>query len=79
LGYYEDAAKLYIQTGDPEGERVARFNIAVLQRTLGDLAAAEEQLCRVVALDEATNNPDLDNDSEELAHVQKLLRKKRGN
>ena len=79
LGYYEDAARLYIQTGDPEGERVARFNIAALQRTLGDLAAVEEQLCRVVALDEATNSPDLDNDSEELAQVQKLLRQKRGN
>ena len=62
-----------------EARRVARFNIAALHRTLGDLAAAEEQLCRVVALDKATNSPDLDNDSEELAQVQRLLRQKRGN
>ncbi len=69
LGYYEDAARLYVQTGDREGERVARFNLAEVFKTLGQLKDAEEQLRQVVALDEAIGSPDLDEDQRELAEI----------
>ncbi len=77
LGYYRDATEIYVEIGDREGERIARFNAAMLQKALGDLAGAEEQLRRLVVLDEARGGADLDSDRQELAAVQ-ALRKQPG-
>ncbi len=70
LTYYQLALESYLERNDREGERVARFNLAEVFKTLGQSKDAEEQLCQVVALDEAISSPDLDEDRRELAEIQ---------
>ena len=70
LIYYQLALESYLERQDREGERVARFNLAGVYKELRQLGDAEEQLRRVVALDEAAGSPDLDEDRRELAEVQ---------
>ena len=70
LPYYQLALESYQERNDRDGERVARFNLAEVFKTLGQLREAEEQLRRVVALDEALGSPDLDEDRQALAEIQ---------
>ncbi len=70
LTYYQLALESYLERNDREGERVARFNLAEVFKTLGQSKDAEEQLRQVVALDEAISSPDLDEDRRELAEIQ---------
>ncbi len=72
LTCYREALTSYRDRNDQEGERVARFNIAMIHKALGELERAEEELLAVVSLDEATNSPDLASDRDELAQVQAL-------
>jgi hypothetical protein len=50
----------------------------MVHEALGDLAAAEEQLQQVVALDEAIGHPDLESDRAQLVRIQTLRRQASG-
>src|SRR5690606_8690691 len=56
LTYYAQALPLRLQIEDRWGERVTRYNMTMAHRDLGNLAAAEEQLRIVVAIDEAVGH-----------------------
>ncbi len=72
LACYQEALASYRGRNDQEGERVARFNIAMIHKEIGDLQEAEEGLLAVVALDEACASPDLASDRGILSDVQRL-------
>jgi tetratricopeptide (TPR) repeat protein len=72
LIYYTLAVACCVERKDREGERVARFNLAEVHKTMKDYAEAEEQLRQVVALDEAVDSPDLEADRGELREMQRL-------
>jgi hypothetical protein len=56
--------------GDRAGERVTRYNMAMIYRGQGQLAEAVEMLRQVVALDEQTQHPDLESDTVMLRQVE---------
>ena len=72
LEFFYQALPLLRQVGDRWGESITRFNTAMVYRSLGRLAEAEEQLLQVVALDEALGHPDLESYRAVLARVQAM-------
>lgn len=66
---YGTAAICYQDLEDQEGERVARYNRAEALKTLEEWREAEDELVRVVALDEVTDSPELESDRAELEAV----------
>jgi tetratricopeptide (TPR) repeat protein len=78
LDYYTQALDLLRRIGDRWTERLFRRNITGIYQSMGDLAAAEEQLHQVVALDEAIGHPDLATDRAQLARIQALRRQSAG-
>ncbi len=63
LAYYHQALPILREVGDRAGEAVTRYNIAMIHRANGDLAAAVTELETVVALDQQTGHPDLATDT----------------
>ena len=70
--YYQLALTSYLERKDQEGERTARFNLAGVHQAAGEFKEAAEQLALVVALDEATDSPELEADRAALAEVSRL-------
>lgn len=66
---YGTAAICYQDLEDQEGERVARYNRAQALQELEEWREAEAELVQVVALDEATDSPELETDRAELEAV----------
>jgi tetratricopeptide (TPR) repeat protein len=72
LTYYNRALPLAMEAGDQLRESVTRFNIAMIHVNMGELDKAEEQMVKVVALDEALGHPDLEDDSRLLEQIRAL-------
>jgi hypothetical protein len=70
LAYYQQARPIQEAVGDRAGERVTRYNMAMMWRRQGQLSEAVEALRRVVALDEQTQHPDLESDTAMLRQVE---------
>ena len=70
LAYYQQALPLTDAVGDRAGERITRYNMAMMYRRQGQLAEAVEALRRVVALDELMQHPDLASDQAMLRAVE---------
>lgn len=68
--YYQLALESYLDLNDREGERVARYNLAEVLKAQGQFKEAEDQMRLVVALDESTGSPDLDEDRRVLAELE---------
>jgi tetratricopeptide (TPR) repeat protein len=72
LDYYSQALPLAQQAGDHWQESVIRYNIAMIYMSMDELEKAEEQMIRVIALDEALGHPDLESNRKILAQIQAM-------
>ena len=73
LDYYNQALPIQRQVGDRAGEAVTRYNIAMIQRDLGNLAEAVAQLEQTVELDRQIQHPDLAADTQMLHQIRQEL------
>ena len=72
LTFYNRALPLTMEAGDPAAEAVTRRRIALIHKDLGELDIAEEQMVKVLALDEANGLARLDQDTQALEEIQAL-------
>jgi tetratricopeptide (TPR) repeat protein len=73
LDYYQRALSISQEVGNREGESVTRYNVAMIYVEQGRLAEAVAELRQVVALDEAVQHPDLEQDLAKLAQAEAML------
>ena len=74
LRYFHQALSIRVEVGDRAGERVTRYNMAMIYRVQGQLAEAVAALRQVVALDEQVQHPDLASNQAMLRQVEQEWR-----
>ncbi|HMS15180.1 MAG TPA: hypothetical protein PKD80_18975, partial [Microthrixaceae bacterium] len=70
---YNEALPIRREVGDRAGEAVTRYNVAMVLRAEGDLAAAVAELEQTVALDAQVGHPDLEADTAMLNELRSQL------
>ncbi len=69
LSYYNRVLPLTMENGDLANEAVTRYNIAMIYKDLEENDKAEEQMVRVVEIDELLGDPEISNDKKTLARL----------
>jgi hypothetical protein len=73
LVYYQQSLPIRVEVGDRAGERVTRYNLAMIYWDQGKRREAMEELKQVVQLDELVQSPNLESDRAVLAQLQEEI------